>query len=399
MNTNAGEGSPHTFHLRSNSEDTTPPFEARKHYVRIDAISWFVNKEGNFLKNFISSGTLTIKIANEVFDLGLGTFDLSKGMKVAPIFNRPIIEDRVYNGGDLTVSTSLGAIKRDTLLNKILKDLGKSTIEVANGAITNATIAGPAGALLSVGTSLTNSITEILNKGEKKVDFAIIEDTYQLSKLQGNENFILLHRGADIQKENFKLEYSGTHKVNLLYNDKPFEDGVWILLRISRVDHYSGVRPWFHKARETRTLIQNLIDNYSLGGLSREVALRQLTLSEQDSDNVVFRIMELISIIRNDFVLSFRDAMVASSEFLTLLRNARIAIEASDVNEFNERNKTFYASIKDDKEPNKQILDVLTEEFDALKFRDKKLMARTTSLEENDLWRSLKHTDFISKIA
>ncbi len=396
MNTEAGQGVANTFHLELSNDDTKNSFEPRKHYVRIDAISWFVNKQSNFWKDYISSGTLRIKIADEIFDLGLGTYVLEKGMRTAPIFNRPIIEDKVYNGGDLTISTSLSAIKKDTLLGKILKDLGKSTIEVANGAIKAATVMGPQKALLDVSTSLTDNITAILNQGDKKIEFATIEDTYQLQKLDGIENFILLHRGAKIDKKDLTLDFDGEHKVNLMYKGKPFEDGVWILLRISKVDKYSGVRPWFQKARETRTEIQNLLDSFEFGSMTREAALKQLTPSEQDPNNIASKTMDLISIIRNDFVLSFRDAMLESVEFKTLLKNAREAIKANDVQKFVTKNKNFYDVISQTISPNNEIKALFNEEFQSLTFRNMTLKSNTKALENEDLWSSIGQTSILS---
>ncbi|MEX0315160.1 MAG: hypothetical protein AB3N18_13360 [Allomuricauda sp.] len=400
MSLDAGNGVANTFHLEIDGEtDSTTHFEPRKHYLRIDTISWYVNKQSTFWKDFIASGTLQIKVANDVFDIGLGTYKLDKGLKVAPIFNRPIIADRVYNGGDLTIQSSIGAIKKDTLFGKILKDLANSTVDVATGAIQAASITGPAAGLLDVSTSLTNNIKEILGQGKSKIEFANIEDTFQLSKLFGNENFVLIHRGSMIKKEDLKLTSDGEHKLNLLYKGKPLEDGVWLLLRITRVDKYSGVRPWFNKAREIRTEILKFMDAFDFGGISAEAAMAQLTPSEENPNNLASQIMELVAIIRNDFVLSFRDALIESAEFINLLKNARLAIQTKDAKEFYKRNDEFLKAIKTPKIPNNFIASTLKDEFKALKtFRDQALKVPTSSLENDDLWRSLRHTSMVSNI-
>ncbi len=203
MATEAGKGNADTYHIIPENEDSSAAFELKKHYLKVDAVSWFLNKESNFFKTYIASGTLQIKLPNENYEVGLGTYKLDDGMKTAPIFNRPIIEDRVYLGGSLTVSVSTQAIKRDTLLSKILKDLSNSTVDVVTGAIQGATFAGPTASLLEVSKSLTSNIKEILNQGEKKIDIFSIENTFQLSKFTGSENYILLHLLLDFQASFF----------------------------------------------------------------------------------------------------------------------------------------------------------------------------------------------------
>ncbi len=398
MGLEAGEGEARTYQLQIEGEpnNSTSPFEARKHYVRIDAITWYANKEGTFWNDFIASGTLTIKIANESYEVGIGTYKLDKGMKTAPIFNRPIIEDRAYYGGALTIGAFTKAIKKDTLLGGLLKDLGKNTVDVVTGAIQGASLAGPAAMLLDVSKGLSASIKEILEKGDKQVELFSVEDAYQLNKLQGEENYVLLHRGSKLALDKLKVKKIGNQKVELTYNGSDLEDGVWILLRVTRVDTYSGVRPWFVRARELRSALDSFIDSFEFGAITKDKALAQLTPSDQDPNNVASKFMELITLIRNDYVLSYRDALRESSEFKNLLEAARIAVNVNDANEYRKRRDAFNKDLSTGEKPSNFIASIVSDEFKLLKNRDVLLKGATMALEGDDIWRSIRHTSSLS---
>ncbi|MBL7821023.1 MAG: hypothetical protein JNL65_10425 [Saprospiraceae bacterium] len=396
MPTEAGLGNAKTYSIQQTNGNNSAAFEPKKHYLRVDAVSWYLNKESDFWKTFIASGALQIKLPNENYEVGLGTYKLDDGMKTAPVFNRPIIDDRVYLGGSLTVSVTTQAIKKDTLLSKILKDLGNSTVDVVTGAIQGATFAGPTASLLEVSKSLTSNIKEILNQGEKKIDFFSIENTFQLSNFTGSENYILLHRGVELNNEKLKIDTSGNHSESLTYDGKFLDDGAWVLLRISRIDKYSGVRPWYMRAREIRSEIDNFMDRFEFGSMSKEQALNQLTPSDADPNNTASKVMELISIIRNDAVLSYRDALIESSMYKNLLQAARVAVNANDVNEYKKIRDSFINETTKGVEPNKLVASILKEEYDNLLFRDKLTGLKSNALEGNDLWRSIRHTSPLS---
>lgn len=396
MGTEAGTGNAKTYHIQQTDSDNSASFEPKKHYLRVDAVSWFLNKESNFWKTFIASGALQIKLPNENYEVGLGTYKLDDGMKTAPIFNRPIIDDIVYLGGSLTVSITTQGIKKDTLLSKILKDLGNSTVDVVTGAIQGATFAGPTASLLEVSKGLTNNIKEILNEGDKKVEFFSIENTFQLSKFIGSENYILLHRGAELAQDKLKINSTDNHSIELTYNGKFLDDGAWVLLRVSRIDKYSGVRPWYIKARNIRTEIDNFMDAFEFGAMTKEQALNQLTPSDADPNNTASKVMELMSIIRNDFVLSYRDSLVESSMYKNLLQAARVAVNANDVSEYKKIRDSFLTETKTGIEPNKLVASILKEEYSNLMFRDKLVGIKSNALEGNDLWRSIRHTSPVS---
>lgn len=396
MATEAGTGNAKTYHIQPAENDNSTSFEPKKHYLRVDAVSWFLNKESNFFKTFIASGALQIKLPNENYEVGLGTYKLDDGMRTAPIFNRPIIDDRVYLGGSLTISATTQAIKKDTLLSKILKDLGNSTVEVVTGAIQGATFAGPTASLLEVSKGLTNNIKEILNEGDKKIDFFSIENTFQLSKFFGDENYILLHRGAELAQDKLKIKTTDNHNIELTYNGKLLDDGAWVLLRISRIDKYSGLRPWYIQARNIRSEIDNFMDSFEFGALTKEQALHQLTPSDADPNNTASKVMELMSIIRNDFVLSYRDSLVESSMFRSLLFAARTAVEKNDVSEYKKIRDSFLTETKTGVEPNKMFASIIKEEYSNLIFRDKLMGINSKALVGNDLWRSIRHTSPVS---
>lgn len=398
MGIEAGQGGAKTYSLQIENDpnNNTAPFEARKHYVRIEAIGWYVNKQSNFWTDYIASGTLKIKIADELYEVGLGTYKLDAGMKTAPIFNRPLIEDRAFYGGSLTLNAYTRAIKKDTLLGGLLKDLGSSTIDIVNGAIQGASLVGPAAGLLNVSKGLSSNIKEILEKGEKQVDLFSVEDTYQLSQMRGNENYILLHRGSKLDPTKLKVNRVGSQNVSLAYNNGDLEDGVWVLLRLSRIDKYSGVRPWFSTARTLRADMDKFIDNFELGAISKEKALEQLTPSDQDPNSIASKFMELITLIRNDYVLSYRDALRESAEFRTLLDAARTAVNKNDANEYRKVRDNLNKELTSGGAPNKLIASIVLEEFKSLSNRDGSLKAKTKSLMDKDLWRSIRYSSSLT---
>ena len=74
MPTEAGKGEHHYYLIKRQAENPkdTAEIEVRKHYLGIDAVRWFVNKQGTILTNRIARGTVHVSLANETYEAGLG---------------------------------------------------------------------------------------------------------------------------------------------------------------------------------------------------------------------------------------------------------------------------------------------------------------------------------------
>ncbi|HNT56170.1 MAG TPA: hypothetical protein PKG95_15740, partial [Anaerolineaceae bacterium] len=130
MPTDAGKGEHHYYLIKRPAENPndTAEIEARKHYLGIDAVRWFVNKQGTILTNRIASGTVHVSLANETYDAGLGLYQLEGGARTAPIFDRPVLPNRIYPGDKITLRIYMRAIQQDTLLGGLLREMSKASL-------------------------------------------------------------------------------------------------------------------------------------------------------------------------------------------------------------------------------------------------------------------------------
>jgi len=154
LDTAAGRGDHHYFLLKSTDADKADNagLEAFQHYLGVDAVRWYVNKQSNILKDRMASGTVQVGLAgNEVYEVGLGTYELKGGARTAPVFARPILPNRVFQGGAISLKTFVRTMKQDTLLGGLLRDMSKASLEVVSGAIGAATATGPLPMLVAAG--------------------------------------------------------------------------------------------------------------------------------------------------------------------------------------------------------------------------------------------------------
>jgi len=74
----AGEGE-HQATLIQSTEDKAI-LTVQKHYLAVDAVSWFVNQESGWFKDRMATGTISIKIGSqESYHVALGLYDLKGG--------------------------------------------------------------------------------------------------------------------------------------------------------------------------------------------------------------------------------------------------------------------------------------------------------------------------------
>jgi hypothetical protein len=168
--TPAGTGE-HRYYLISGKDPDGSPLAAQENYVGIDAVSWFVNKASSWFTDRIAMGTLSITLAGgeEKYDLPLGLYDLSAGAQLAPIFDQPVLPERVYRGGTVGLRAVLTGIKRDTKIARLIKSTSSAALSVVGGMVHTATLAGPYRPLVTAGGTLIDGLQGILDTPDEKM--------------------------------------------------------------------------------------------------------------------------------------------------------------------------------------------------------------------------------------
>jgi len=276
----AGEGEHRVYRITPSSTDHGK-LTVRNHYVGVDAVAWYINKESSWFTDRMASGTLDIQLCGglEKYQAGLGTFQLKGGAKVAPVFDKAVIPDRNYRGGPMVFSASLTAIKKDTTLGAMLKSAANASLGIAAGMVQTASLTGPAALLAGAGQDLLSGVKKVLGdtaaKSEPLFDFSGLEKTLQPEEIAGPEVYLLFHRGTLLDEPKLTVRTSG--QVRLPYHDgTPLEDGAWLLLRIRRSDEYSGAREWFDATRALRGKLESLVDDVAAHIIPKDNALKQL---------------------------------------------------------------------------------------------------------------------------
>src|SRR4030042_7055504 len=83
----AGRGEHHIYKIVPHDAGDRAKLTAGSHYVGVDAVSWFINKQGYWFSNRMASGTLEIKMAggSENYPGGLGALHLSGKSRISPV--------------------------------------------------------------------------------------------------------------------------------------------------------------------------------------------------------------------------------------------------------------------------------------------------------------------------
>ena len=226
----AGQGQHKAYVVRMDDADTSP-LEPGKHYLGVDAASWYINKKSSWFADRMASGTLDIQIDSgaEHYQAALGTFELKGGSTVAPVFDRPVLPDRNYVGGPITLTATLTGLKKDTAIASLLRSAAAASLGVAAGMVETATAAGPARLLGAAGDELLKGVKQLLSdtsaKRESLLDFSGLQATFQPGSLLGPDNYLLFHRGTAFDEDRLTVRTSGA--LSLPYVDGVFlEDGV-----------------------------------------------------------------------------------------------------------------------------------------------------------------------------
>lgn len=329
MAVEAGNGEHRAYRVIVDS--ASGPLLPNEHYLGVDAVAWYINKQSSWFSDRMASGTLDIKIADgmERYLAALGTFELKGGSRIAPVFDRPVLPDRNYRGGTITISAALSALKKDTVIAGLLKSAATASLGVAAGMVQTATAAGPVRLLGAAGEELISGVKRVLSdtaeKREALFDFSGLEVSLQPDRIIGKEMYVLLHRGTPFEESSLAVKASG-QLVLPHVNGQVLDDGAWLLLRLRRVAEYSGQREWYSTARALRGRIQSVVEDFKSKLITREDALKRLAPSTTGTETLFDEFARLRAIIWNDGVLSEREATLHVGQLRLTVDSARNAI-------------------------------------------------------------------------
>jgi hypothetical protein len=404
----AGKGEHRVYPIADPEQTDTGKLTARNHYIGVDAVAWFINKESNWFTDRMAAGTLDIKLAGgaESYQVALGTFALTGGSKTAPVFDRAVLPDRNYRGGPITFSATLTAIKRDTVIAGLLKSAADASLGVAAGMVGTATLAGPTKILAAAGSDILGGVRTLLkDTGEKReplFDFSGLEFSLKPEDVIGPRSYLLLHRGSELIENNLTIQKSG--KLQLpIYNGSPLEDGAWLLLRIRRSDEYSGVREWFDTARSFRLRLETLVDDFASGLLSKEDALKEFEVSSSGDKSLLDNFVRLRGVIGNDGVLAEREAFGHIAQLRLRVDAARRTIIEGNKDLYYNAVKTAVTSLSRGETPTAPIAKALLDELDSIAknriqtIESTTLFRRVASLDPASLFQSLQYLPDLHK--
>lgn len=339
MPTEAGKGEHHVYRIVPNDASDQIVLTAGKHYLGIDAVAWFINKESSWFSDRMASGTLELKLSGglEKYQAALGTFDLKGGTKVAPVFERPVLPDRNFRGGVITMAASLTAIKKDTVIGGMLKSAANASLGIVAGMVQTAAMSGPAKLLAAAGDDLIGGVKRVLTdtaeKREPLFDFSGLEFSIQPKLVVGPEIFLLFHRGATFDEKDLAVRASGQLLLPF-YKGTVLDDGAWLLLRVRRSGEYSGVRDWYDSARSFRGKLATLVADVGNGAISKEEGLGRLKPSSTGDATLFDEFAKLRVIILNDGVLSETEAGLQVGQLNAAIAAAKKAITESKPDSF-----------------------------------------------------------------
>lgn len=335
MATEAGKGEHHVYPIVTNTKPDAPKLTPGLHYLGIDAVAWYINKQSSWFTDRMASGTLQISLANgaEQYQAALGTFELNAGARTAPVFERPVLPDRNLIGGPITLNASLTAIKKDTVIAGLLKSAANASLGIVAGMVQTASATGPAKLLSAAGEELIGGVKKVLSdtgaKREPLFDFTGLEITVQPSTVVGDEIYLLLHRGASLDEAKLTIKKVG--QLMLPYQEGTLlDDGAWLMLRLRRTDEYTGARDWYAAARSLRGKIESLVADVGSDVISKDEALKQLKPSAAGTTTLFDEFARIRAIIRNDGVLSERQASAFVADLNTQIVAARKSISTTD---------------------------------------------------------------------
>ncbi len=208
----------------------------------------------------------------------------------------------------------------------------------------------------------------------------------------GHENYVLIHRGKNLDLNKLSLRLAGHSVEDVLYDSKPLDDGAWILIRLRREDNFGSPRPWRLDAQRVVTDIDNLIDRFFMEDIDESSAKAVLKVSGGEPETIGDRVEAVKTKIRNDFALTDRERLLESGKVKAYRKIALQAIRQNDESLYwNERKKTV-ASLTAGVQPPQLFASVLSEE--AMKIATSfshNYNGDTPELTGDTLWKTLRY--------
>ncbi|HEY2401815.1 MAG TPA: M15 family metallopeptidase [Steroidobacteraceae bacterium] len=329
--TEAGQGEHHVYRVPSGSAGDQEPLTANRDYLGIDALAWYVNKQSSWFRDRTASGVLTATLASgsEQYQAALGTFELDNGQKTAPVFGKPVLPDRNFVGGPVTVSVTLTSMRRNTVIGNLINSAASASLGIIAGMVQTATVTGPTQILAAAGSQLIAGVKKTLDDPEVKTeplfDANGLQITLQPSEIIGPEGYLLLHRGASLDESKLSIGRIGQLLVPFL-GARPLDDGAWLLLRLRRTRLYSGFREWFTLARKLRSDITALVSDVDQGVRTKDDALKLLLPSAGANPTIWDAFVSLRGVIASDGVLSEAEAQSNAGQLAAVIAAARDTI-------------------------------------------------------------------------
>jgi hypothetical protein len=332
-NTPAGTGEHHTYLISGGGADQGP-LRAEEHYLGIDAVSWYVNKDSGWFTKRMASGALTVKLAggSETYEVGLGLYDLASGAHLAPVFEKPVLPDRVFRGGVITLTAVLTGLAQDTKVARLMKTTASAALGVVGGLVQTASLGGLSAPLKEAGTTLLDGVRSVLDGQDKKMqlfDPAGLEVSVRPGQLLGPETYVLLHRGTALDPARLQVAPKG-QSFGPVYDGAELTDGAWLLLRFRRAFQYPVVRGWAHDFRKWQADVAGLVDDVRNDAGTKDDALRALQPGSETRPTVSDQYRKLRDQILNDGVLTQTEATAYAGILSNYRRLALRAIQTGD---------------------------------------------------------------------
>jgi hypothetical protein len=394
MSTPAGKGNNHRFILASpNGMGDQSKLQEGKDYIKVDAVSWYVNRQGNFFVNRMVAGTLEFRINGQDFSTVLGSYDLRQGQRTAPVFDQPIVPWVAYQGGDLMLRAYIRGTQQNTAAGDLLSKMAVASLTVVAGAIEAETGGLATMALVAAGSTLTKGASSMLSSNTPKT--IQIFESFQVnvdlsSQFKGKERYVVVHRGNDDIRESDLSIVLGKSGAEVQCNSSFFDDGAWILFRIQKSDVYTGnPRPWFDEAESVKNSIEELISYWQTKSLDVDSVATALVPTGKEPANVGDKYMSICRRIRADLVLTRIDRTAKVGGVRTFYEAAQAAVEAKDPDKFHELRNQTQANLKKGIAPPERIAAVFREEALSLQFMKRARSPILRGQHERNLWKSL----------
>ena len=164
MATEAGRGEQHVYKIVPKGGSDQAKLTAGNHYVSVDAVSWFINKQDLWFAERMASGTLDIKMSGgtENYPVALGVFNLLAGARIARVFEKPALVDRNYRGGPIFLSVVFSSVRKDAAIGDMLRSAASASLEIVEGMVETAAVSGPTGILAAASRDITGNVQKML---------------------------------------------------------------------------------------------------------------------------------------------------------------------------------------------------------------------------------------------